>query len=252
MANAHAYVPPTIAASGITWTQLLTGPEAHLEAFISALSAGTSAPSAAVTWSATGGGSSGGSLAAGTYYCVITESNGIGETTASPVSAQITVSATNQPQITFATVKTGNNSRNVYLGAPGGASTGPFFLYQLGVASSASTLTLTAAAPTDSSGAMTPPATNGTIWSIDKLQLIRFVKTGQLQKVWAWYRRQLASYNRAKTYRDQIEKVRDAGFVFSILAELVAEAGSLLVANPGHITLAQNTIGIENPVRTFP
>ena len=36
---------------------------------------------------ANGGGASGGLLAAGTYYFVVTETNGFGETTAGPVSA---------------------------------------------------------------------------------------------------------------------------------------------------------------------
>ena len=57
----------------------------HLEAMITA-NVATVAPMVAATSTATGGGSSGGLLAAGTYYFVITETNGIGETTAGPES----------------------------------------------------------------------------------------------------------------------------------------------------------------------
>ena len=253
MSNAHAYVGPSISASGISFAEYLTGAEAHLEAFITALSAGTAAPTTAFTWSATGGGSSGGSLAAGTYYGVACQTNGIGSTTPGPVSSQITVAAGDQPEISaFPALQTGNNARDIYLTAPGGASTGPFFLYQMGV--TASTLVLTAAAPTDSSGAVQPPATNTTVWGSDKLQLIRYCKTGQFQKVWSWYRQQQSTYasGEPKSFSDCITKLRDAGLVFAILNAMANEAGALMVANPGHIVNAGTGIGGETVRRTFP
>ena len=52
---------------------------------------------------------------------MFTESNGFGETTKSPEGTQLTVGATNQPQFTFPSLKTGNTSRNLYLGAVGGS-----------------------------------------------------------------------------------------------------------------------------------
>jgi hypothetical protein len=115
---------------------------------------GTAPPSAAPTLSATGGGSSGGNLPAGVIYVKVTETNGIGETTASP-EASVTIAAGNIPQITFTTLKTGNTARNAYVGTASGAEV----LYATGV--TASTLALSAALPTNSF-AVGPPTSNTT------------------------------------------------------------------------------------------
>src|SRR5438105_3705874 len=102
-----AYTSPNIAASGTTWPQLLGGGLAgQLERLIAA-QVGTADPTAAPTAAATGGGPTGGLLAAGTYYFVHTESNGIGETKISPEGSQLTVGATNIPRFTFPALKTG-------------------------------------------------------------------------------------------------------------------------------------------------
>src|SRR5262249_22977883 len=108
-----AYSNPSVTASGTSFAQFQAGGlSGQLERLITAAAA-TLAPTVAHTWNATGGGASGGLLAAGTYYSVVTESNGYGETTAGPESSQITVASTNIPRITFQSLKSGNISRNV-------------------------------------------------------------------------------------------------------------------------------------------
>src|SRR5947209_6026650 len=120
------YTSPNVIASGTTFAQFQAGGvSGHLERLIAAQAA-TLAPTAAPT--ATGGGSIGGLLAAGTYYLVFTESNGFGETTKSPESAQLTVGATNIPRVTFPSLKTGNLARRLYLGARNGPTGGPYML----------------------------------------------------------------------------------------------------------------------------
>ena len=118
--------------------------------------AANSAPTSAPTATATGGGSTGGTLAAGTYYIVFTETNDLGETTASPESSQLTVSAGNIPRVTFPSLKTGNTARNLYLTAANG-STGTEVLYATGITTS--TYDVATAAPVSS---VTPPVSNGT------------------------------------------------------------------------------------------
>ena len=73
-----SYTAPSVTASGTTFAQFQAGgASGHLELLIAAQAA-TAAPTAAPTLSETG---SGGSLTAATYYAVVTESNGFGETT---------------------------------------------------------------------------------------------------------------------------------------------------------------------------
>src|SRR5215472_4580417 len=110
-----AYTSPNIIASGTTFAQhQAAGLSGHLERLI-ASQAATASPTAAATATATGGGSSGGSLAAGTYYFVFTESNGIGETLKSPQGSQLTVASGNIPQFTFPSLQTRNTARRLYL-----------------------------------------------------------------------------------------------------------------------------------------
>src|SRR5947208_14421712 len=107
-----AYTSPNIIASTATFAQFQAmGASGQLELMITKQIA-TLAPTVAATATATGGGATGGALAAGTYYFVVTETNGKGETTIGPESAQLTVSATNIPRVTFQTLKTGNTARN--------------------------------------------------------------------------------------------------------------------------------------------
>jgi hypothetical protein len=102
-----AYVPPNIVASGVSFTTLQAdGLVGAIEALITKQFA-TSAPLTAATINTTAGGAYGGGLAVGTYYLNVTETNGIGETTAGPESAAFTTTAQSNPSVT-ATVSVGS------------------------------------------------------------------------------------------------------------------------------------------------
>ena len=256
-----AYTSPSITASGTTFAQLQAGgASGHLEKLITAQVA-TVAPTVAATAAATGGGASGGLLVAGAYYFVVTETDGIGETTAGPVSALLTVGATNIPRVTFQTLKTGNTARNIYLGLPSGANTGPFYLYADGI--TAATYDMAAAVPTGSYGATQPPTANTTALAFanaagteeDKtLSLIRSAKDGNLQDVYAFYARVLAQFSQGEpiSFMGTIEKVRHAHTAFAMLATMCAEAGVLIDANPGHFAGSATPIGTPQSRRVWP
>jgi len=255
-----AYTKPNIITSGTTWAQLQAGgASGHLELLITAQAA-TVAPTVAATATATGGGASGGLLVAGTYYFVITETNGIGETTAGPVSAQLTVGSTNIPRITFATLKTGNTARNIYLGLPSGVNTGPFYLYASGI--TAATYDMAVAAPTNSY-AVQPPAVNTTgltytnsagVAECKALELIRSAKDGNLEDVFRYYGRVIRAFIEGDpiTFMSAIEKLRHAHTVFALLATMCAEAGTLIDANAGTLGGTATPIGTPTRDRTWP
>ena len=256
-----AYTKPTVVASGTTFAQFQAGgASGHLELLIAAQGA-TLAPTVAATATATGGGSSGGTLAAGTYYFVVTETNGIGETTAGPVSSLLTVSATNIPRITFQTLKAGNSARNVYLTLPSGLSTGPFYQYVEGV--TASTYDVALAVPANTEELAQPPATNTTGLSFtnaqgvidsETLELIRAARTGNLETVYEYYRNVVTSFNQGEPipFMATIDKVHRAHTVFLMLATMCNEAGVLLDANPGHFTPTATPIGTVGNRRFWP
>ena len=251
MANTN----PSITASGKTFGQFQVGGlSGQIEGLIAAAAA-TLAPTVAHTWTATGGGASGGSLAAGTYYSVVTESNGFGETTAGPESSQISVSATNIPRITFQTLKTGNVSRNVYIGAANGSSGGPYTLYATGI--TASTYDLSAAAPSNSF-AVAPPTVNTTGLtssnSVKPLELVRAGEHGNLQDAYRYLSEACTNFNRGNpvTFNGLLAKLRHAHAVFAILATACAEIGTLIDANPGTLGTSATPIGGRRTVRTWP
>ena len=109
-----SYTAPSVAASGISFaTWQSDGASGHLEALITANLSATAAPTSAPTLSQTG---SGATLPAATYYVVVTESNGFGETTASPASTGQAITLGQNLVVTFPSLKTGNVSRNTYVG----------------------------------------------------------------------------------------------------------------------------------------
>jgi hypothetical protein len=255
-----SYSAPSVTASGATFAQFQAGGAAgHLELLIGAQAA-TLAPTVAHTWTENGGGSSGGLLAAGTYYSVVTESNGFGETTKGPESAQITVTATHKPRITFQALKTGNISRNVYIGAVNGASGGPYTLYASGITTS--TYDLIAAAPTNSY-AMTPPTVNTTGFTYTdsnsivhnkRLELLRACKDGNFEDVWRFLRTVIADFNRGNpmSFGATLTRLRDAHAVFALLDTLCSEMGTLIDANAGTLGRTTNQIGNGLARRTWP
>jgi hypothetical protein len=249
-----SYTSPTVVASGTTFTQLQQGGlSAHIEKLITAQGA-TLAPTAAPTLAESG---SGGTLPAATYYVVVTESNGFGETTASPASTGQAITLGQDLVVTFPTLKTGNTSRNTYVGT---GSTGPFTLAATGT--TASTLTITAPLPANSY-AVNPPTVNTTGLTytdgngnvLNKpLELLRGAKDGNLELAYKYAREIVTDFNRGEpvSFNGMITKFRHAHVVFAMLATVFAEAGVLLDANAGTLGLGTNGIGNTKTKRTWP
>jgi hypothetical protein len=256
-----AYTAPNIIPSGTTWTQLrAAGASGHLERLIAANAPGSSAPSAAATATATGGGTTGGSLVAGTYYFVFTETDGTGETTASPQGLQLSIAAGNVPQFTFPSLQAGNSARNLYLGTVGGSASGPYSLYASGITTT--TFNASAAAPSNSY-AVPPPTRNTTAFSYTDAngytvnfayQYIRAAKDGQLTDVYRALGKLVDDYLRGDpaSWGAVITKLRHVGTTFATLATLVNEIGTLIDANAGTIKPATNGIGSGTTQRTWP
>jgi hypothetical protein len=243
-----AYISPSIAASGTTFAQFQAGGVSRqLENLITANQNGTSAPSSAPTVSVSG---SGGLLAAGTYHLIITETNGLGETTASPESAPFTVTAGQIPTVTFPALQAGNSARNLYLTPAGGAS-GSEVLYASGITTG--TYSVSSAAPSNSY-AVPLPTTNTTGLTTAKLQFLRYAKSGQLQKVWDFLHELISTFNQGDPVSSQslVVKLRDIHTVFAALAQLCAEGGALVDANPGHFVNVTTAIGGTKIKRTWP
>jgi hypothetical protein len=251
-----AYTSPSITPSGTTFTQFQAGGTGGiLERLIAENLPGTAVPGAP-TVNATGGGGTGGNLAAGTYYIVVTETNGIGETTASP-ELSVAIVAGDIPQVTFAALQAGNTARNVYVGT----SSGGEVLYATGVTSA--TFNLAATIPSDSY-AVPVPAVNTTgltsanpatgVVANQKLSALRSCENGRLQQVWDDLARTIAQFNQGQpmSFSATVTKLRDAHTVFAALSELCAEAGNLIDANPGHFTTVCTGIGGRQTIRQWP
>ncbi len=249
-----AYTKPNIIASGTTLAQLQAGgASGHLELLIAAQAA-TAAPTVAPTLSETG---SSGSLAATTYFAVITETNGIGETTASPaqVSGQA-ISGTEELVVTFPTLKTGNTARNTYVGT---SSTGPFLLAASGTTASSVTIS---SLPTNSY-AVQPPTANTTglsflnsksVEECKALELIRAAKDGNLEDVFRYYGRVIRAFIEGDpiSFNGTLEKLRHAHTALAMLDTMCSEAGTLIDANAGTLGGSAAPIGIPTTVRTWP
>jgi hypothetical protein len=244
------YTPPSITASGTTFAQFQAGGvNGHLERLLAA-QPGTSNPSAAATATATGGGSTGGNLAAGTYYFVCTETNGLGETLPSPVSAQLTVAAGNIPQITFASLQSGNIARNVYVGTVNGPAAGPFALYAANV--SAATLNM----PTPAGSGPAPPAKNTTAPPncAPLSEMVRAAERGNLQDLWRFVHSVVTGWNAGRptptaSLKNQLLLPQTA---LAMFATLINEIGVLVDANPGTLGRYIDPIGNSVARRTWP
>jgi len=239
------YQPPVIVASGTTFAQFqASGVSGHLERLIAAQAA-TAAPTAAPTVAQSG---SGGTLPAATYYVVVTELNGVGETTVSPVSAGQAITLGQDLVVTFPTLKTGNSSRNTYVGVAVG---GPWYLAATGT--TAATVTFSAPLPANSY-AVQPPATNSTGLSSKKLELLRSAKDGNLQDVYRFHRTLISDLNAGEPIAFNLAgtKLADVAIVYAVLSTMAAEQGVLIDANPGTLATVQTGIGGRRPVRTWP
>ena len=255
-----AYTSPTVPASGTTFAEFqAAGPAGHLQRIVAELLAGTANPTAP-TLSAAGGGSANGLLPTGTVYVVVTETNGIGETLASTeVSAAITTG--DIPTVTFAALQTGNTARNVYVGMASGAEV----LYATGV--TAATLNLAAAIPANSF-AVAPPKVNSTALSYATsaaagapvenaaLQYLMAPSRDVVAMVRPWQDAValISSFNRGEPIpiNALVSKLRHAHTFFAAVAQLFAEMGTLIDANPGTLGVVTNGIGEARIRRTWP
>jgi hypothetical protein len=253
------YVAPNIPPSGTTFAQWQSGgASGHLENLITAFAA-TSAPVTAPTVSATGVSTAGGALAAGGYFCKFTETNGVGETTASPESAVFTVAAGNIPKVTFPALHTGNLDYNVYLTAANGA-TNTEVLYATGVSSATTALAI--AAPSNSFAVAPPPLNTTNLTYTDEnsngiltaLQGLRGFKYGNGEDAYRTLAKFVQDFNEGDPmiFRAAVQKLRHAHTIFLTLATLCNEAGVLLDANAGTLKSAATGIGARQGVRTWP
>lgn len=251
-----AYVSPTITPSGTTFAQFQAGgASGQLERLIAANFAGTSSPNAA-TLTPTGGGSTGGSLAAGTYYVRVTETNGLGETTPG-AEVSTTIAAGNIPQVTFAPLQTGNLARNVYVGTAAGAET----LYATGITTG--TFNLSAVMPTNSFAVPVPTSNTTGLVSVNastgvvgnqKLVSMRACEKGALQTVWNTLARLIDQFNSGEpmVFSSVTSKLRDAHTTFAMMNQLCLEMGTLIDANPGHFSNVLTPIGSQETMREWP
>ncbi len=249
-----AYTAPTPVASGTTFAQFQAGgASGHLERLIAAQGV-TSAPSSAPTLASSG---SGNTLAAGTYYVVITESNGFGETTQSPASSSQAVSSGQQLTVTFPALQAGNVSRNVYLGT---ASAGPFTLYATGITTA--TYNCTASAPTNSY-AVNPPTINTTgLTYIDvkanvvnkTIELLRAAERGNLEDVYRFLRQTIEEFNSGQPtpWSSKLGKLRHAHAAIAMLDRLCTEMGTLIDANAGTLYVKSVGPGLQKRYRGWP
>jgi hypothetical protein len=251
-----SYTPPSITASGTTFAQFQAGgASGHLEKLIATQPlVPTAAPTAAPTLAASG---SGNTLAANTYYVVITETNGYGETTASPVSSSQVVSSGQKLTVTFPPLKTGNTARNVYLGLAGA---GPFTLYATGITTA--TFDCTVAAPNNSYAVHPPKVSTSGLTYADAngnthkkaLELLRGAKDGNLEDAYRSLRGVIEEFNSGQPspFGSVVENLRHAHVVFAALSALCSEMGTLIDANAGTLHTATTGIGGQKIVRTWP
>ena len=251
-----SYTAPSVVASGTTFAQFQAGgASGHLELLITAQAA-TAAPTSAPTLSQTG---SGGTLPAATYYAVVTESNGFGETTASPASTGQAITLGQDLVVTFPSLKSRERPRGetTYIGT---SSTGPFTLAASGT--TASTVTISAPLPANSY-AMSPPTVNTTGFTYTdtngvvhnkRLELLRAAKDGNFELVYEYLRQVVYDFNKgnAMSFGGTISRLRDVHAVFAMLNTLCTEAGTLIDANAGTLVNSTNIIGNATHKRTWP
>jgi len=208
-------------------------------------------PDTAPTAAATGGGATGGLLAAGTYYLVFTETNGLGETKISPESSQLTVGATNIPRVTFPALKTNNQARHLYVGAVNGASGGPYKRYASWITSTTHDMTTASPATSD---AVAPPSVNGTAPDARAIGLLRKAKRGDYQGVVTILHDVMTAFHRgaAVDYQKVFLDLQRAQWALKVIERSCTTLGESWRANPGTISTTIDVNGQARTVRTWP
>jgi hypothetical protein len=248
---AQGYGFPYVFVTSKTYAQIRAAGLSGLLDEIATQQAATADPTAAPTHAATGGGSTGGLLAAGTYYLVFTESNGLGETAKSPESAQLTVSAGNIPRVTFPALKTNNGSRHLYAGAVNGPSGGPYKRYASYITSATHDM---ATAVLTTSDAVSPPTANGTAPDRKAIELLRLARNGKLNLVYRYIQDASNNYHTgsAADWRDTMLELQRAHWVIRAMERSCAVMGEAWRANPGTLGFETYGLGQQRKVRTFP
>src|SRR5262249_896331 len=87
-----------------------------------------------------------------------------------------------------------------------------------------------------------------------KLASLRACEKGRLQGVWDNLAGLISQFDRGEpvSYSSVMVKLRDAHTLFALLAQLCAETGTLIDANPGHFTNVTTGIGGQKTVRQWP
>lgn len=177
----------------------------------------------------------------------------------------VNTTTTNIPVITYPALKSGNTWRNLYLGLPGGASTGPFYLYLDNQTGATSTILGTINSP-GSGGSFVmvkPPGQNQTgltfvdaagVTNNEMLMLLRACKQGNFQWVYRYLHDSTTNFTQGSPvpFGSHMTKHRRVHAVFAILATMAQEEGVLFDTNPGTIGTAQQGIGYQVPQRTWP
>ena len=243
----------------------LTARAAISKLLISAQTA-TGAPTVAATLSESG---SGATLPAATYYAVVTESNGFGETTAVADASTVPGDSRSRPAISrnsrFRRSRAAIH-RAISTWAPSTAQPAArsrsrqvgLRLHLDDVSGSRPPL------PLANSYAVSPPtvnttgltATNSTTGVVDNksLELLRSVKDGNLETVYQYLRQAVYDFNHGMpiTFNGTVAKLRHAHVVFAMLSTLCSEMGTLVDANAGTLGNSTNIIGNATRKRTWP
>jgi hypothetical protein len=175
---------------------------------------------------------------------------------ANPPASTTTVPTTNTtspniPTITaFPAFQAGNTARNIYLTAAGGAP-GSEVLYAR--EQTASTFSFSTAARA-SNYAVPLPTVNTTGYGVLDYQMIRSVKNGNLVDVYRRLRQVIYEFNRGApvSYASCLSNLKRIHNVIAVVGQLCSEMGTLIDANPGHLTNSQTGIGGSAPRRTWP
>jgi hypothetical protein len=158
--------------------------------------------------------------------------------------------STSIPLVTFPALQPGNIARSIYLTLPGGVN-GTEHLYIRGVVTA--TFNLALAAPGSNFGVSTPRA-NSTAWATRTYEMVRSVKDGNLASVYRHLRQTIYDYNRGTpaAQGDVLSNLAQTHAVFALLTQLCSEVGTLIEANPGHISSVNTGIGTTAFVRSWP
>lgn len=240
------YVTPTIRASGTTFTQLKAG---GLAAMIDRLIAANPAIAAGVaaTATATGGGASGGLLEAATYTLRYTYVNGFGESLPSTVSANLVVSATNIPRVTFPALPTGAGSRNLYVITAAGRT----YLYATGITTTTFDMAVALASSSDVNRSAVP--TVDTTAASASAKYLGLPTARHLQLLWDRAHQSIDNFVSGRPVNLTELKLQNAqtAAAFKALATILDEAGVLISANAGTLATTTNAAGERVAVRTF-